>query len=263
MNKVDYTITKTNLYEQIADVLEQAIIHSDRKVTKLPSEQELSSRFNVSRTVIREALKVLKERGLIDSRNGGGSYISKPNTDTVSSVLNRIITIDNISNDDLHDMRLILETAAIRLAAVNISSAEIKHLEFILEQMADETLPLEQRINYDADFHITIARSGGNILVGMFVEIMTILLKQYMLKGISGPPGIKKTGVQHRKILDAVKDRNPKSAETAVYEHLTASRKNVDKYEAKQNPGQKLKKPSTDKKGKERPAGRLKEAIRK
>jgi len=231
---INYTVNKTNLYEQIAGTLEQAIVHSDIKAEKLPSEQELSSRFKVSRTVIREALKVLKERGLIDSRNGGGSYISRPNTDTVSSVLNRIITMDNISNDDLHNVRLILETAGARLAAVNIKPAEIEHLEFILEQMIDESLPLEQRISLDADFHVTIARSSGNELVGMFVEVMTILLNDYMVKGVFGPPGIKRTSAQHRKVVEALRNRNPPAAETAIQEHLTASRKNVGKYEETQ-----------------------------
>jgi len=231
MNKINYEVNKTNLYEQIADSLEQAIVHSDIKAEKLPSEQELCGKFKVSRTVIREALKVLKERGLIDSRNGGGSYISRPNTDNVSSVLNRIIRMDNISNDDLHNMRIILETSAAGLAALNIKKAEVAHLEFILEQMLDTTLPLEQRVIHDADFHISIARASGNLLVGMFVEVMTILLNEYMLKGISGPPGMKKTSDQHRKIIDAIKKRDSLAAETAMQDHLTASRNNVGKYE--------------------------------
>jgi len=231
---IDYTVNKANLYEQIASTLEQAIVHSDIKAEKLPSEQELSSRFKVSRTVIREALKVLKERGLIDPRNGGGSYISRPNTDNISSVLNRIITMDNISNDDLHNMRLILETAAARLAAIHAKKAELDHLEYILDKMLDTTLPLEQRISYDADFHITIARSGRNVLIGMFVEVMTILLKEYMIKGISGTPGMKRTSIQHRNVLEAIKGRDPLAAETAIQEHLTASRKDVGNYEAKQ-----------------------------
>ena len=234
METIDYTVNKTNLYEQIADTLEHAIVHSDIKAEKLPSEQELSSRFKVSRTVIREALKVLKERGLIYSRNGGGSYISRPSTDTVSSVLNRIITMDNINNDDLHNMRLILETAAARLAAVNSKTVEINHLEQILEQMTNISLPLEQRIAYDADFHVSIARSSRNVLLVMFVEVMTMLLKEYMLKGISGPLGMKKTGIQHRKILEAIKNQDSLAAETAIQEHLVASRKDVSRHEASQ-----------------------------
>ena len=237
MDRIDYSVSKTSLYEQVADTLEKAIFRSESKMEKLPSEQELSKRFKVSRTVVREALKVLKERGLVDSRNGEGSYISKPNTDTVSSAINRIIRMDNISNDDLHGMRLILETAGARLAALHAKPAEVEHLENTLKLMADESLPLEQRIQYDADFHISIARASGNELVGMFVDVMTILLEEYMIKGMFGPPEMKKTLIQHYKILEAIKDGNPDVAETALREHLAAARKNVSKYERKKKTG--------------------------
>ena len=230
---INYNLNKVNLYEQIADSLEQAIVQSKIKTEKLPSEQELSRQFKVSRTVIREALKVLKERGLIESRNGGCSSISKPNTDTVSSVLNRIIRMDNISNDDLHHLRLILETAAVRLAALHSSPAELEHLESTLAKMTDKTLPESDRVSLDADFHITIARASKNELLGMFVEVMTILLDEYMLKGIFGPSGIEKTLKQHNKVLKAIKARKPELAEAALQEHLIASRGNVDKYEQK------------------------------
>ena len=70
MNNKKFTVKKTNLYEQIADCLENEIIHSEKEIVKLPSEKDLSIQFNVSKTAIREALKVLKERGLIKSKNG-------------------------------------------------------------------------------------------------------------------------------------------------------------------------------------------------
>jgi GntR family transcriptional repressor for pyruvate dehydrogenase complex len=231
MDKIDYTVNKTNLYEQIAETLEQAIIGAEIKAEKLPSEQELSKSFKVSRTVIREALKVLKERGLIRSRNGEGSYISKPNTDTISSAINRIVQMDNISNDHLHDMRLILETAGARLAALHAKAGEIKTLESIMEQMSDASLPLDSRINLDAEFHIAIARMSGNELLGVFVNIMTLLLKEYMSKGFFGVTRIRNTLNQHKKVLDAIKSRDPGRAENAIYAHLMAARKDVDKYE--------------------------------
>ena len=124
-------------------------------------------------------------------------------------------------------MRMILETAAARLAAEHAGAGDLEHLELILEQMLDTSLPLERRIALDADFHVSIARSGGNELVGMFVEVMTILLREYMLKGISGPAGMKKTSAQHRNVLDAIKSRDPEAAEAGMRKHLTAARKNV------------------------------------
>ena len=232
VERIDYTVNKANLYEQIADTLEQAIMRSEKKTEKLPSEQDLSKRFEVSRTVIREALKVLKERGLIQSRNGEGSYISKPKTDTVSSAVNRIIMMDQISNDNLHGMRVILETAGSRLAAIHAKPDDIEHMEFTLKQMETKPLSTENRIKYDSDFHVTIARASDNELLRMFVEVMTMVLKDYMIKGFpGGPMSIKKTLAQHAKILEAIKNRNPDDAEEAIRSHLTAARENVNQYE--------------------------------
>ena len=231
---IDYTIKKTNLYEQIAGRLEQAIIRSGEKLEKLPSEQALSKNFNVSRTVIREALKVLKERGLVDSRNGGGSYVVSPKTDTISDALDRIIQIKNIDNDDLHNMRLILEIEGARLAALKAQSGEIEKLEDILQRMENVSIPLDDRIRLDAEFHITMVRAGKNELLGIFTEVMTLLLKDYMVKGVFGPKGINKTLLQHRKVLEALRKRDSKGAEKALRAHLIASRENVGKYERSQ-----------------------------
>jgi GntR family transcriptional repressor for pyruvate dehydrogenase complex len=230
MDKINYKVNKTNLYEQIADTLEQAIVRSDDSVKKLPSEQELSSRFNVSRTVIREALKVLKERGLIQPRNGEGSYISRPKTDTISSAINRLVRMDNISNEELHGIRVILETAAVRLAAIHAKPEDLEHLENILKQMSIRPLTAGRRIQIDSEFHITIAHASGNKLLEMFVEVMTMLLGEYMIKGFPGPASIKSVIGYHKNILEAVKNRNPEDAEEAMRSHLASARENVKVY---------------------------------
>jgi GntR family transcriptional repressor for pyruvate dehydrogenase complex len=233
MDKINYKVNKANLYEQIADTLEQAIVHSDDSIKKLPSEQELSSRFNVSRTVIREALKVLKERGLIQPRNGDGSYISRPKTDTVSSAVNRLVRMDNISNEDLHGIRIILETAAVRLAAIHAKPEDFEQLEHVLRQMSVHPLTAEKRIQADSEFHITIARASGNKLLELFVEVMTMLLREYMIKGFPGPASIKLVINYHKRIFEAIKNRNPEDAEDAMRSHLTSARENVKVYEKK------------------------------
>lgn len=232
MDRIDYNVKKTNLYEQIADSLEQAIIRSGKKVDKLPSEQELCRRFEVSRTVIREALKVLKERGLIQSRNGEGSYVAVPKTNTISDALDRIIQIKEISNDDLHHTRLILEISGARLAAANIRPDEIATLEAILQELTDLSLSTEERIQLDANFHTAIVRASRNELLGIFTETMLLLLRDYMVKGIFGTAGIATTHKEHRKILDAIKTHDPDKTEKVLRAHLTTARKNVDIFEA-------------------------------
>lgn len=232
MERIDYSINRINLYEQIADKLEQAILRTSMETEhKLPSEQELAKQFLVSRTVIREAMKLLKERGLVILKNGDGSYISKPRTDTVSSAIGRIMHMDHIDNDDLHGMRIILEVASCRLAARNATPDELHSLEQIIKDMENRGLSLSERVQKDADFHITIAHASKNDLLGMFVETMTILLRDYMGKGVLLPGGIEDGLMRHTTILKALESGDPDAAEQAVLEHLRVSRQNVTVYE--------------------------------
>jgi DNA-binding FadR family transcriptional regulator len=228
MEEIDFVVEKTNLYEQIVDALEGVIVQSNVE-EKLPSEQELSRRFGVSKAVIREAMKVLKDRGLIQSRNGDGSYISRPGSGSVANAVNRIIKMDNISSADLHGTRLILETAAVRLAALYARPEELDHLEFTIEKQS-ELSPYEEWFRYDKDFHITIARAGGNALVAMFVEVMMNLLKEYMFKGYYDRDD---TIRQHREITAALRGKDEALAEKAMLSHLFAARQNVFAYEEK------------------------------
>ncbi len=239
MNTIDFTLNKTNLYEQIADALEQAILKPGmQEESKLPSEQALGRQFKVSRTVIREALKLLKERGLIVQRTGDGSYVSRPNANTVSNAIGRIVTSDSISNDDLHVMRIILEVASVRLASTSITAAELAHLRAIIKTMEDRTLSVSQRVALDSSFHIALAEASRNGLLKMFVQTMTDLLKDYMAKGVILPGGIEDGLQRHGYIIDALATAQPDVAEQAMREHLAASRENVRKFEVTCSPAE-------------------------
>lgn len=238
MKSIDYNVQRTNLYEQIAENLEKAILSSSTAVAqRLPSEQELARQFNVSRTVIREALKILRERGLITQKNGGGSYVSKPNIDVVSNAINRLVCMENIDNDNLHTMRIILEVAAGRLAAEHADEEDFAHLQRIIDSMRDRSLDIDERIMKDAEFHITTARASGNELLARFVEVMTILLHDYMAKGSLVLGGINDALLRHGNVLDALRTRDPDIAEKAIRDHLIASRKSVEKYDSMQQEG--------------------------
>jgi len=243
MESKRYLVKKTNLYEQIADCLEQEIIQSGTEIEKLPSEKDLSIQFNVSKTAIREALKVLKERGLIISKNGEGSFVTKPGMTSISNSLNRIVQMDKISDMDLQELRMILESAGARRAALYADTAEIEKMEEFINIVTEKAMIPEERIDFDSKFHIAIARSGKNPLMGLFVEVMTRQLHDFMLKG-AYHLDIKKTYQQHKKIVDAIREKDPDKAEQAMRNHLEAAWKNVNNYNRSQthvNPAESLK----------------------
>lgn len=236
MESPNWEVKRTNLYEQIADALENAILQSGVSVLaegestredKLPSEQTLATKFGVSRTVIREALKLVKERGLIEQRTGEGSYITKPRPDAISNVVSRMILMDNIGDDEIVAVRGILEIASCRLAATNADAADLAKMESILDSMKANWDDNETMIRMDTDFHIAIAVASKNKLLGILVEAMTVLIRKFIRKSIYAP-GAKPDGMKrHAVILTALKTRDPEAAEAAIRNHLEVSRQNV------------------------------------
>ena len=97
-----------NSYDYVACQLEDEICGCEVG-TKLPNEQAIGDRFGVSRTVVREALKLLKERGLIEIQNGSGAYITKPSSDILTLTLKRAAKINHYSRDDIYAVLKLLE----------------------------------------------------------------------------------------------------------------------------------------------------------
>ncbi|AEV30404.1 transcriptional regulator [Sphaerochaeta pleomorpha str. Grapes] len=231
----DFTLVRTNLSQQVAEHLEEVILSSklSKIDEKLPSELALSRQYNVSRPVIREALKLLQERGLVVMKNGDGSYVTKPETDTIMQAVNRIMQMGNISSDDLAQVRSMLEISSAQLAAKNATDAQLLEIEAIADSMKDASLSLKQRVEKDSAFHIGIARASGNKLLETFLQVIAPLLPDYMGKGVLLPGGIEDGVHRHSLLVEALKSHSPEKAAKAMGEHLAASRDNVREFDSR------------------------------
>lgn len=230
-----FTVSRVNLYEQIADQLEALILQSDSVDEKLPSEQTLAEQFAVSRNVIREALKLLKERGLIASKNGTGSYVTKPEPRNLSDVLGRIIVMDNINYDDIFSVRIILETAACRAAAEKITTEQLKELENLYIQMQDKRLSIQERCDIDFDFHLMVARAADNPLLDILIQAMKKLFVSILEMSIIQNDTVEEAVVHHGYILEVLNNHDAVKAELAMKHHLETSKEKVEKYLKNQN----------------------------
>ena len=223
-------VSRVNLYEQIADKLEELILDSGYASEKLPSEQALAEQFAVSRNVVREALKILKERGLIESRNGTGSYIRKPEAANLSDVISRMVVMDNIDYRAIYDVRIILETAACRSAATRVTTEQLMRMEQLLERLKDKSISVRERRETDFAFHVAIAEAADNPLLVVLVQAMKNIFIEMIEKGIFITGGIEDGIMRHGRILTALKAHDPYQAEKAMYDHLHFSKKNVEQY---------------------------------
>ena len=131
--EMDYngkTYQRSKLSEQIANALEEEIISAGRIGERLPSEQHLAERFEASRTVVREALKILRARGLIDSRTGSGAYITRPDVQDLSHMVTRMIRMDEaIDYSSIYEVRYFLEAAAARSVVARASDEDLDMLD--------------------------------------------------------------------------------------------------------------------------------------
>lgn len=232
MPNIKFAAKRKNLSEQVADYLEEYILSEESNLgDKLPSEQSLAETYQVSRPVIREAFKLLMERGLIIQKNGDGAYISKPDTDNIYKTIRRIIKLEEITVEEFHQIRIILEVEASRLAATNASDCDFEELENIVKTMeTNDSLSLMERVKLDINFHNVVARASKNQLLDMFVNVMTSLSSNYMAKGAIIEGGINDANERHMVIVEALKTRDGKKAAKAMFDHLQKSRLSVEQY---------------------------------
>lgn len=227
------TLNRVTLTQQIADSIEASIIADNMYHEKLPSEQILCEKFKVSRTIIREALRILNARGLVQSRTGGGSFVTKPSASDISSLLLRVIRMDKISDEEVYQMRLILEVSAVKDVVRRITEEEMQILSDQVDSMERSMFDIPVRMEKDIEFHIMLGKFSGNRLLALMTESMVDVLRDFIERGIKVAGGNEDGVYRHRVILEALKSGDPKIAEKAMIEHLEHSFANV---RAQQNP---------------------------
>ena len=212
------------LYEQIADSIEKIILDNGITAQRLPPESDLVKEYGVSRSVIREALKVLKERGLVSMRAGDGSYVTLPGAKAIRGVMARVTQFNGISDDKINEVRTILEARTAGDAARYATEADIANLELLVEQMEICKDAVTERARLDCAFHFAIARLSQNALLVFMVESLLELLGTYIEIRLQKNPGGSAKGILwHRKLIKAIKSHNSRLAEKYMREHLDES----------------------------------------
>ena len=205
--------------------------------SKLPSEQTLAQNFGVSRNIVRESLKLLKERNLITLHTGEGAYIEKPDSKSVVNVVNRIILMDEIMPAKVFEARMLLETGACGLAVINGKPEDLIKLEEINQEMVRCDQDTERRTQLDLKFHSLIAEMTGNPLIELFVKSMATLLGPFITTALIPHTGHMEGINTHRQIIACMREKDVVGAECLMREHLENSTQNylraVEKQENK------------------------------
>jgi len=210
-------IKKSILYEDIANEIERMIIENTLiENSKLPSEQKLAQMLGVSRNILREALRILKERGLISVKIGDGIYIEKPDPKLLQDVVRRFVRLQNVTLSDVFELRFSIEVSACGLAAERAGEKDLQELENLIHMMEESVNDVSRWVDIELRFHISIAKSAKNPLFLAFIQPLTSLLSELFKQGYYKPNAIKHGITGHKNILESIKSKEIKKAKQAM-----------------------------------------------
>jgi GntR family transcriptional repressor for pyruvate dehydrogenase complex len=218
-----YKLVRTSrLYEQIVQQIEESIVKGDLKAgDQLPAERELAQRFGVSRTAVREAVKALREKGLVEAYSGRGTFITDGTTQAVRQSLDLMVKIGQPEGSThLAEVRAILEPEIAALAAVRIQEPELATMREAVATMDRAGQDPEAYIEADLDFHLALAEGAANPLILSLLDSIVGLLREQRLRIFRVPGGPERGQVHHKRILEAVERRDAEKARDTMRAHL-------------------------------------------
>ncbi|MCL4393819.1 MAG: FadR family transcriptional regulator [Chloroflexi bacterium] len=215
-------IQSERLYQQIVQQIEQSVVAGGLRVgDRLPPERELGDRFGVSRTAVREAVKALREKGLVQTQPGRGTFITNGTSRAVRNSLDLAVRVGHShGSDHLVQVRAIFEPEVAALAAEHATAGEIAALRNAVAVMDSALENVDTFIEADLGFHRTLAEATRNDIIPILIDSIVDLLREQR-KGIFFTPGGPQRGqIHHRRILQAVIRHNSTAARTAMRDHL-------------------------------------------
>jgi GntR family transcriptional regulator, transcriptional repressor for pyruvate dehydrogenase complex len=216
-------IKSTRIYEEIVRQVKQLIAEGKLKSgDRLPPERDLALKFMVSRTSVREALRALQSRGLVEIRAGEGAFVRDISVETLIEPLALVILPHREAVGELFEARRLLEPAIAALAARRATDEELAEMERILDEQKREVTQGRTGVAQDSALHAAIANSAHNRAITRIVNALIDLLTQSREESLLTPGRPTRSHEDHRRILAAIKRRDEVAAHRAMLDHLIA-----------------------------------------
>jgi len=203
---------------QLLEVIERAGL---KEGDLLPSERELGNRFGVSRTVVREAVRALIAQGVIVARPGARARVAAVHPSVPArSLLLYLRSNDAVDYEKVHEIRVLLETAAAGFAALRATAEDLAALAEACERM-ERASDVDETAAYDVEFHRLVARATGNELFPVLHDAIGEALLDVRRGNLRRGGGVEARR-SHRAILSALERHDRGEAERAMRDHLDA-----------------------------------------
>lgn len=212
------------LYEDIVHKIEELIKTDDyQEGKKIPSERELAEQFGVSRNVVREAIGVLRAKGLLVIKQGKGAYVSKPQDHIVTESLHRVLGTHHTTIEDILEVRAELEISIIKKAVLKAMPQDVHNLKDIYMQMEDhkQEFQRQQFTHYDEQFHLALANCTQNktftVLMYAFFELTE--RAPFVITHLT-PSNVSTAQGHHLALIQAIESKNEQAAVSNIQAHI-------------------------------------------
>ncbi len=199
-----------------------------KKGDKLPSERELALKYDISRNVVREAITVLRNEGLVDVFPGRGTYVTKPKLNIVSETIERVMKNYNISLEDIVNVREGLEVYILKNMINRVTLEDIETLYGIYGDMEKHRGNVELFVKFDEKFHIHLAKYTKNplyeILLHSFIEMTQSVLFDFTRLH---PESIVEAQEHHLKLIELIENRDEQGALDLIKAHMEVLRNEI------------------------------------
>jgi GntR family transcriptional repressor for pyruvate dehydrogenase complex len=210
------------LSDKVADMMLETILSRRLDVgDRLPSERELGEQFGVSRTVVREAVRALVAKGVIEVRSGSGLRVAAVGADAVSESMSLFLRGGTLDFEKVHEVRRLLEVHIAGLAAERAGEEDLARIGDVHERMQSEAGDVESAALDDLEFHRLIALATHNELYLLLMDSIgssLIDIRRANLGSGSAPATLE----QHALVLERIAAHDTEGARAAMSAHLDA-----------------------------------------
>jgi len=216
------TVQPSRLYEQIVQQIEESVLDGTLKEgAQLPAERDLALQFGVSRTAVREAIKTLHEKGLVEAMPGRGTFVTNGTPNSMRQSLDRIVKNDQPNGTAwLVEFREILEPEIAALAATRGDEEDLAAMREAVAIMDSAKKDPDEFIEADRDFHLALAEAAANPFILSLIDSIVGVLREQRIRIFHVDGGPERGQYHHKRILEAVEHRDALGAREAMKAHL-------------------------------------------
>ena len=228
------SISRRKLADSVIDEIKGMIDRGDLKEgDKLPNQNDFAAQLGVSRTVLREALQILDQLGVIEQRPKYGTVIRAKAALLYSAHLIPPLISDNRATLELIQARRIIEVGSAELAAVKATGKQIKEMGALVEEMAkmqqeDDAIQYTEK---NIAFHLLIAKASHNRFMVHLLVTIRGFMEQWTQESLTVIPGLMdRSSKYHKAIYEAIRDKNPRKAGASMKKHMSDFLTSLERY---------------------------------